>query len=120
MEKETRPPPKQARLWVDMIQYIKENAPGGRLSFFTYAELCIWLVTFLFFRISRLKYAFFVLFGWGYWARQAPFDSEGLATGPAEFHLSISKILPSHRTKTPLVKQLGGPVPPQLNAKKHV
>lgn len=55
MEPDTRPPPRQARLWVDMIRYIKENAPGGRLEFFTYMELSIWLVSFLFFRLERLK-----------------------------------------------------------------
>lgn len=55
MEADTRPPPRQARLWVDMIRYIKENAPGGRLSFFTYMELMLWLVSFLFLRLNRLK-----------------------------------------------------------------
>lgn len=55
MEPETRPLPRHARLWVDCIRYIKENAPGGSLSFFTYMELMIWLTAFLFFRISRLK-----------------------------------------------------------------
>lgn len=55
MEKDTRPHPRDARLWVDCIRFIKENAPGGTLSFFTYMELMIWLVAFLFFRISRLK-----------------------------------------------------------------
>lgn len=114
MQPETRPHPRDARLWVDGIRWIKENAPGGRLSFFTYAELMIWLVSFLFFRFDRLKFAFFVLFGWGFWAReQSPTDKQGRAGGKPVFHLSISKLMPSFRKSTPHAK-VGGPVPPAL------
>lgn len=91
MEDETRPHPRDARLWVDLIRWIKENAPGGKLSFFTYMELMIWLISFLFLRLNRLKFAFFVLFGWGFWAREGPLDKQGRATGKAHFHWSTSK-----------------------------
>ncbi|PWN42759.1 FAD/NAD(P)-binding domain-containing protein [Ceraceosorus guamensis] len=89
LEPETRPVPKDMRLWVDLIRWVKENAPGGELSFFTYMELCIWLVTFLFFRWTRIQFFFFVLFGLGFWSRdQAP---DGKPAGKPRFHLSITK-----------------------------
>lgn len=91
MVPEARPVPRTARLWVDMIRWIKENAPGGRLSFFTYMELMVWLVSFLFLNVARLPYAFFVLFGWGFWTRDGPIDKQGQAVGAPHFHLSTSK-----------------------------
>ncbi|MCO5566069.1 hypothetical protein L7F22_019745 [Adiantum nelumboides] len=115
MEADTRPHPRDARLWVDGIRWFKENAPGGKLSFFTYMELMIWLVSFLFFRLNRLKYAFFVLFGWGYWQRSGPIDKQGRATGKATFHWSLTKLLPWNIGKSE--KRLGGPLPPVLHAK---
>lgn len=63
-EPHTRPCPRTMRLWVDAIRFLKESAPGGPLEFFTYMELCLWIVLFLSFRM-RVKYAPFVLWGWG-------------------------------------------------------
>lgn len=110
MDKECRPKPRDMRLWVDLIKFIKERAPGGQLEFFTYMELVIWLVTFLFFRIQRLKYFFFVLFAFGFWSRdQVPAKGAKGRRGRAvkgqqdggndmeetepRFHLSLSKLV---------------------------
>ena len=79
MEPSTRPVPRDMRLWVDLIRYIKQNAPAGGLEFFTYTELVIWLVSFLFFRVSRIKFCFFVCFGLGFWAREE--NGKGKPTG---------------------------------------
>jgi len=96
----TRPTPKRQRLWVDVLGFLKEGAPGGALEFFTYMELCVWLVTFCFFKFARMKYFFFVLLGWGYWTREAPVKEGGKKNArgrapeadlPASFHLSTSK-----------------------------
>lgn len=84
MDPSCRPIPRDARLWVDLIRFTKENSPVDGLDFFTYMELCIWVSTFLLFRVSRLRYAFFVLFGLGFWARKTD-DAQ------PQFHLSISK-----------------------------
>ena len=141
MVPESRPVPRNARLWVDMIRWVKENAPGGRLSFFTYMELMVWLVSFLFLNVARLPYAFFVLFGWGFWTRDGPLDKQGRAVGAPHFHLSTSKrecctcplpistvrsrspsISLAHvrtRTVLPRYRQrsaVGGPVPPKLDS----
>ena len=40
MDKDARPKPRDMRLWVDLIRFLKERAPGGQLDFFTYLELC--------------------------------------------------------------------------------
>ncbi|PWY97602.1 FAD/NAD(P)-binding domain-containing protein [Testicularia cyperi] len=93
MDKSTRPKPRDMRLWVDLIRFIKERAPGGGLDFFTYMELCIWLVSFLFFRANRLFYFFFVTFGWGFWSREGKTDKSGRLVGEPKFHLSISKLV---------------------------
>ncbi|WFD27736.1 hypothetical protein MNAN1_002741 [Malassezia nana] len=69
LDEDTRPNPRDMRLWVDLIHFIKESAPGGQLEFFTYMELCLWFISFLCFRLMRLKYCFFVLFGYGFWAK---------------------------------------------------
>ena len=34
-----RPTPKDMKLWVDVIRFVKSGARGGALSFFTYMEL---------------------------------------------------------------------------------
>jgi len=65
LDEGVRPLPEDLRLWVDAVRFIKRGSPGGALSFFTYMELTIWVVTFLFFRLARLKWAAFILFGWG-------------------------------------------------------
>lgn len=91
MDENTRPRPRDMRLWVDLIRFIKERAPGGQLEFFTYMELCIWLVSFLFFRFNRLQYFFFVTFGLGFWSREGRTDKAGRLVGKPKFHLSLSK-----------------------------
>lgn len=74
MDKTTRPHPRDARLWVDFIRFIKARAPGGGLDFFTYMELTLWLISFVFLRFERWKYFFFVLLGC-----QFHFESHGRA-----------------------------------------
>ncbi|KAJ7773005.1 FAD/NAD(P)-binding domain-containing protein [Mycena maculata] len=65
MDENTRPSPKDMKLWVDTVRYVKHGAAGGPLSFFTYGESLIWLIMFHFFRPSRLQWFFFIMFGWG-------------------------------------------------------
>ncbi|TRM64707.1 hypothetical protein BD626DRAFT_489667 [Schizophyllum amplum] len=60
-----RPLPKDMKLWVDCVRFVKRGAKGGALGFFTYAELTIWLVMFHIFRPDRLKWIFFIMQGWG-------------------------------------------------------
>ena len=86
LDPDTRPPPRDMRLWVDAISFVKERAPGGQLEFFTYMELVIWMSAFLFFRIDRLKYLFFVYSGYGFWTKDP-------VTREPRFHLTIA-----HRT----------------------
>lgn len=53
------------KLWVDLINWIKTATfIGGKektsgLAFFTYLELCVWMISFSFFRISRLPWSVF-------------------------------------------------------------
>ena len=49
-------------------------------------ELVIWISAFLFFRIDRLKYLFFVYSGYGFWTKDP-------VTREPRFHLTIA-----HRT----------------------
>ncbi|KAJ3552364.1 hypothetical protein NM688_g4187 [Phlebia brevispora] len=65
MDRNARPTPKDMKLWVDCVRFIKRGAKGGALGFFTYMELVIWLVIFHIFRFDRLKWLFFILQGWG-------------------------------------------------------
>jgi len=65
MDEKTRPLPKDMKLWVDVLRFIKRGAPTNALDFFTYSELFFWLCSMLFFRIERLHWALFSLFGWG-------------------------------------------------------
>jgi hypothetical protein len=65
MDRGARPTPKDMKLWVDTVRFIKRGARGGALGFFTYAELCIWLVSFHLLRPDRLKWLFFIMQGWG-------------------------------------------------------
>ncbi|KAI0084557.1 hypothetical protein BDY19DRAFT_528999 [Irpex rosettiformis] len=39
MDKDARPTPKDMKLWVDVVRFIKRGARGGALGFFTYMEL---------------------------------------------------------------------------------
>lgn len=89
LDKATRPKPRDMRLWVDCIHFIKEHAPGGQLDFFTYMELCLWFMSFLCFRPLRLKYCFFVLFSYGFWSKTK--------TGTPKFHYSTFYLLKRDR-----------------------
>lgn len=60
-----RPLPDDMKLWVDLLRWLKRDSAGGALSFFTYMELTLWLISFHFFRPERLKWIFFILYGWG-------------------------------------------------------
>ncbi|KAF7290443.1 hypothetical protein HMN09_01302600 [Mycena chlorophos] len=75
-----RPIPKDMKLWVDNIRFIKRGANGGPLGFFTYAELMIWVFFFHLFRLDRIRWIFFILFGWG-------------VHGDAKEHKRIEKVL---------------------------
>lgn len=39
MDKDARPSPKDMKLWVDVVRFVKRGARGGALGFFTYMEL---------------------------------------------------------------------------------
>ncbi|KAH8105192.1 FAD/NAD-P-binding domain-containing protein [Cristinia sonorae] len=65
MDKDARPTPKDMKLWVDVIRFIKKGAKGGALGFFTYMELTIWLLLFHVLRLDRLRWVFFIMQGWG-------------------------------------------------------
>ncbi|EJF62066.1 FAD/NAD(P)-binding domain-containing protein [Dichomitus squalens LYAD-421 SS1] len=65
MDPDARPTPKDMKLWVDVIRFVKRGARGGALSFFTYMELTIWLLLFHVLRIDRLRWVFFIMQGWG-------------------------------------------------------
>lgn len=39
LDPDVRPTPKDMKLWVDVIRFLKRGARGGALSFFTYMEL---------------------------------------------------------------------------------
>lgn len=42
LDPDVRPTPKDMKLWVDVIRFLKRGARGGALSFFTYMELSAW------------------------------------------------------------------------------
>ncbi|THH13712.1 hypothetical protein EW146_g6535 [Bondarzewia mesenterica] len=65
LDKDARPPPKDMKLWVDALRFVKRGARGGALGFFTYMELTIWFLMFHVFRPNRLRWIFFVMQGWG-------------------------------------------------------
>ena len=39
MDRDARPVPKDMKLWVDVLRFVKRGARGGALGFFTYMEL---------------------------------------------------------------------------------
>ncbi len=39
MDKDARPTPRDMKLWVDVVRFVKRGAKGGALGFFTYMEL---------------------------------------------------------------------------------
>ncbi|KAH7914898.1 hypothetical protein BJ138DRAFT_1055951 [Hygrophoropsis aurantiaca] len=65
LDPNARPTPKDMKLWVDVVRFVKRGASGGALSFFTYMELTIWLLMFHVFRPDRLKWMIFIMQGWG-------------------------------------------------------
>ncbi|KAI0710915.1 FAD/NAD-P-binding domain-containing protein [Earliella scabrosa] len=70
MDPDARPTPKDMKLWVDVIRFVKRGARGGALSFFTYMELTIWLLLFHILRLDRLKWLLFIMQGWGVYPRE--------------------------------------------------
>lgn len=107
LDEKTRPHPRDTRLWVDGIRFIKENANG--LNFFSYSELTAWLVMFCFFRRERIGYFFWVLAGYGYWAREGP-------KGQPKFHWSANKLLPRGlQSKEAKRKSLNAKAPAAVN-----
>ncbi|KAE8257587.1 hypothetical protein A4X13_0g2263 [Tilletia indica] len=98
MDERCRPHPRNMRLWTDLIRFIKEKSPAPGLTFFTYTELIIWLVGFIFVVPRRTRYFFFILFGYGFWERStSKVDKKGRALGEPSFHLSTSKLIPFRR-----------------------
>lgn len=65
MDKNVRPTPKDMKLWVDVVRFIKRGARGGALGFFTYMELTIWLLLFHVLMPDRIRWVFFIMQGWG-------------------------------------------------------
>lgn len=90
LDRRCRPVPSAMKLWVDLLTWVKVSPivslwpmamvnfadlhclqftawgeQDDALSFFTYFELCVWTVSFHFFRLIRLPWLPFVLFGWG-------------------------------------------------------
>ncbi|GAA5990643.1 hypothetical protein JCM10908_003167 [Rhodotorula pacifica] len=68
LDKSTRPIPFGMKTWCDAINWVKKGAWGegtAGLAFFSYAELCIWVILFHIFNPRRLPWLPFVLFGWG-------------------------------------------------------
>ncbi|GAA6035060.1 hypothetical protein JCM8097_002166 [Rhodosporidiobolus ruineniae] len=68
LDESTRPKPAAMKTWVDVINWVKKQAWGedaAGLTFFTYAEMCLWIVLFHLFNPRRLPWLPFVLFGWG-------------------------------------------------------
>ncbi|KAL7278190.1 hypothetical protein ACG7TL_008164 [Trametes sanguinea] len=55
VDTKTRPTRQEMKLWVDIVRFIKRDAPGGAFSFFTYTELMIWLLLFHISSLARLK-----------------------------------------------------------------
>ncbi|KAF8152257.1 hypothetical protein B0H34DRAFT_111065 [Crassisporium funariophilum] len=68
LDKTARPAPKDMKLWVDVLRFIKRGATGGAFGFFTYMELTIWLLGFHLLRPDRLRWLFFIMNGWGVYA----------------------------------------------------
>ncbi|TEB35157.1 FAD/NAD-P-binding domain-containing protein [Coprinellus micaceus] len=65
LDPSARPSPKDMKLWVDVLRFIKRGATGGAFGFFTYMELTIWLLGFHILRPDRLRWLFFIMNGWG-------------------------------------------------------
>ncbi|BGP05362.1 Baeyer-Villiger monooxygenase [Rhodotorula toruloides] len=68
LDESTRPKPAAMKTWVDVINWIKREAWGessSGLTFFTYSEMCLWILVFHFFNPRRLPWLFFILFGFG-------------------------------------------------------
>jgi len=69
LDKSARPSPRDMKLWVDVLRFIKRGATGGAFGFFTYMELMIWLLGFHLLRPDRLRWLFFIMNGWGVHAK---------------------------------------------------
>ncbi|KAM0746939.1 FAD/NAD(P)-binding domain-containing protein [Meredithblackwellia eburnea MCA 4105] len=60
LDERARPSPKGMKLWVDLLNWLKVKTFGAGdksgLSFFTYTELCLWIITFHSFNLARLPW----------------------------------------------------------------
>ncbi|KAJ7681760.1 hypothetical protein B0H17DRAFT_1205572 [Mycena rosella] len=56
LDENARPSPKDMKLWVDFVRFMKCGAAGGPLGFFTYAELTIWIAMFHVLRPDSLRW----------------------------------------------------------------
>ncbi|GAA6012592.1 hypothetical protein JCM10207_009050 [Rhodosporidiobolus poonsookiae] len=68
LDESTRPKPVAMKTWVDAVNWVKKQAWGEEaagLTFFTYAEMCLWVILFHLFNPRRLPWLPFVLFGFG-------------------------------------------------------
>ncbi|KWU44702.1 FAD/NAD(P)-binding domain-containing protein [Rhodotorula sp. JG-1b] len=68
LDESTRPVPFSMKTWCDAVNWVKKGAWGegsSGLAFFSYTELCIWVILFHIFNPRRLPWLPFVLFGWG-------------------------------------------------------
>ncbi|TNY23363.1 hypothetical protein DMC30DRAFT_389757 [Rhodotorula diobovata] len=69
LDESTRPVPAAMKTWVDVINWVKMRAWGedsaSGLTFFTYSEMCLWIILFHAFNPRRLPWLPFILFGWG-------------------------------------------------------
>lgn len=127
MDKTTRPTPLQMRTWVDLINWGKDSSVTRGLEFFTYTELVLWVVTWLLLRASRIKYAFFVLFGFGFWVHDQDAlekaskkgRADGIVARTRTFHLSLAKLAPRFyrniqnepaRDYVQVISHFGGPL----------
>jgi hypothetical protein len=63
----TIPSLKLMKLWINTFRLIKSTAPTGAFDYFTYFEMCFWFFTVLVVNPFRLKWAPFVVLGWGKW-----------------------------------------------------
>ncbi|KAH9811541.1 hypothetical protein DFH28DRAFT_1084821 [Melampsora americana] len=65
LDPKTAPEPKNMRLWVDIVRYLKSDARAEAFSFFTYLEMFICLIIFHLVQPNRLRWAAFNFFGFG-------------------------------------------------------
>lgn len=65
LEPELAPQPQNMRLWVDIVRYMKSDAPADAFGFFTYVEMLIYLLIFHLVQPRRMRWVLFNLYGFG-------------------------------------------------------